>query len=189
MVEERDVRPDEVFLYEEPKVKLPKEKFVDVMREIKNLGPKGRPYSWTQLATLTDIKRSTLRSVIRGELSPPRSLVFFEKLLRIPGVTVDHIERLINAADAPNCLAVASRHFRIGEESEHRVEIIADSGVNVLLGVRLDSKGHSEAELSELTGHIRRQVEGTIQMFRDFRVIGMYAVQKAYSDFLREDDK
>ena len=165
MTEHRAARPGEEFLYEEPTVELPKEDFGDVMREIKNLGPKGKPYSWQQLATFTGMKRSTLKSVTHKELSPPRSLVFLENIRKIPGVTEEHIQRLINAADSPNWFAVASLHFRSGEESEHRLEIVHDEGMSIIVGVRLDQSRYTETELDLLSAQLKRQVEGTISMF------------------------
>ena len=165
MVEERGIRPDEAALYEEPIIEAPKEDFGDVMREIKNLGPNERPYSWQQLASFTGMKRSTLKSVTNKELRPPRSLIFLENIKKIPGVTDNHVQRLIDAADAPNWLAVASSHFTRGEEVEHRVEVVSDEGVSVIVGVRLDQSKYSEIELDLLSAQLRRQVEGTVSMF------------------------
>lgn len=169
---ERTVRPDELALYEEPVVEVPKEDFGDVMMDIKNLGPRGKPYSWQQLASFTGLKRSTIKSVTRKELSPPRSLAFLENLRKIPGVTEEHVQRLINAADSPNWLAVVSRHFQSGDEGEHRVETVSDNGVDIIVGIKLDQDRYSETELDLISAQIKRQVEGVISMFdvlRDLR--------------------
>lgn len=171
---------DESSLYgglEEPLEERLRPTFAEVMREIQSAS--GKRLTWQQMSTITLISRSALRKIVKGELAPPRSLEFIERVRRLPGVTNDHIERLLQVADASNWLALASHHFREGEESEHTAEILAAGGINVFLGVRLDSNQYSKAELNELTGHIRRQVGGTIQMFRDFRKTGKNATEES----------
>lgn len=162
---ERPVRPDEAFLYDESVVEPSKEEFGDVMMDIKNLGPRGKPYSWQQLASYTGLKRSTIKSVTKKELSPPRSLAFLENIRKIPGVTEEHVQRLINAADSPNWLAVVSRHFQSGDEGEHRIYTVSDDGVDIIIGVKLDQSKYSELELDLLSAQIKKQVEGAISMF------------------------
>ena len=166
---ERDVREDEKILYQDDSRGLEevREKFVDVLKEIKSAS--GRSLTWQQLHTYTGIKRSTWKSLVNGQLPPPRTLDFFERVKQLPGVTEEHIERLLKSSEVPNWTAVVSQHLRTGDEKEHRIEIIGENGVNVLMAVRMDSKQYSESELSELTGHVRRQIELSVQLFKSLR--------------------
>lgn len=98
------------------------------------------------------IQKSTLKKLIRSELEPPKSVEFIERIRRLPGVTDEHIERLLHAANAPNWLVIASQHYRQGDVSEHRAEIVMEDGISIFVGVRLDLNKFDERELDELTG-------------------------------------